>query len=177
MRHISGYFLITILALFGACVADEGAPQIAVDFHSATIQQRDQGDPSVEDVGREALRLYRELAARLDQRGVTPEEMQAAVEAGDEERVRELFGMTPEELDSANARVLELAAEVRHASDDTGIAEPEGLRCRVMMSCAFSVMSLAAVFPEFAAGILVVGGLACAWEHCEWDDGPGTKRP
>jgi hypothetical protein len=173
MRHVSGLSLSVILALFGACVADDGTVQNAVDSHTSTLQQ----GPTASWVGNEAKALYQELAARLDERGVTPEEMQAAVEDGDADGVRELFGMTPEELDVANARVLELAAAVRHAAGDTGTAGPEGLRCRVMMSCAFSVMSLAAVFPGFAAGILVVGGLACAWESCEWDDGPGTKQP
>lgn len=173
MRETPWFALISILFLLGACVADDGAAQVAVDSHAATIQQ----DPTVSDVAAEAVALYHQLAARLDERGVTIEELQAAVDAGDEEAVQELFGFTLEEYDAENARVRQVAAELWHASDSTAIAEPEGLRCRPMMGCAFSVMGGAAMFPEFAAGILVLGGMACAWEGCEWDDGPRTKQP
>ena len=169
MRNSSRFPWITVVALLGACAAAEGDPQL--DFATATIQQ----EPAVSDVAAEAVALYQELAARLDARSVTIEEMQAAVDAGDEEAVREMFGMTPEEYDEANARALAVAANVI-ASDETIEAHPEGLSCEWgIMECGAPFMLFAWTQPQFGAAILVFGAAICGISRCSWDDGSGPR--
>ena len=187
MRNTSWILLSTVSILVGACVADDRDPQsgaraAAVDFHTESIQQSDQIDPAVEEAEREAVRLYQELAARLDERGITPEEMQAAVDAGDEERVRELFGYTPEEYATVNARVLAIAQEAARNDDDAGgVAEPDGPKCdRQTVDCGVGFVGLAVARPQVAIGIFFLGAIYCAWSHCHWEGsspGTGTKRP
>ena len=181
MRKTSCFSLNIILALFGACVADDSAAQIPVDLGAAPLEQ---SDPTVAEVEAEVLRLYQELAARLEERGVTPGEIQAAVDAGDAERVRELFGMTRAEYDEANARALAvaaMAAEFLHAFEDSESgATPEGLRCDwEILECGSGFLFAAVSQPHWALGILAAGSVICALSDCRWDDGSGprTKQP
>ena len=181
MCRTLGFSLSTILVLFGACVADDSAAQIAVALGTATLQQP---EPTVAEVEADVLRLYQELAARMEERGVTPEEMQAAIDAGDAERVRELFGMTREEYDAANARALAVAAmavESLHAFEDRESgATPEGLRCDwEILECGSNFLFAAVTQPHWALGILAAGSVICSVSNCRWDDGSGprTKQP
>jgi len=173
---------LIILALLGACVADEGDSQIDVDFRTAALQQP--APAAAAEVGNDAIRLYQELTARLDERGVTLEEMQAAVDAGDAERVRELFGFTPEEADAALARLQAIGAKADDVLEDldTGSdgAETEGLNCKGAYTCQLAAFALASRFPGYGGlGFLVIASVGCALEWCEWRDGSGprTKQP
>jgi hypothetical protein len=181
MRKTLGFSLSIIIALFGACVADDSAAQIAVSHGTAPLQQP---DPTVAEIEAEVLHLYQELAARLEERGVTPEEMQAAVDAGDAERVRELLGMTREQYDEANARALAVAAMAAESLDafedfESG-ATPEGLRCDwEILECGSSFLFAALAQPHWGLGILAAGSVICSLSKCRWDDGSGprTKQP
>lgn len=181
--HKTTWFTLIILALLGACVADEGDSQIDVDFHTAALQQPDPA--AAAEIGNDAIRLYQELTARLDERGVTLEEMQAAVDAGDAERVRELFDYTPEEFEAANERLQVIggmANEVLEALADSGSesAEPEGLSCKGAFTCGLAAFAIATQWPNYVGlGFLVLASAGCALEYCEWDDGSGprTKQP
>jgi hypothetical protein len=177
MRKTLGFSLNTMIALLGACVADDGAVPIAVDRGAATLQPP---ETTVAEVGPEVFCLFHELAARLEERGVTPEEMQAAVNAGDAERVRELLGMTREEYAHANARVLAvatMAAGSLDAFDDSESgATPEGLRCDwEILECGSSFLFAAVAQPHWALGILAAGSVICAVSDCRWDDGSGPR--
>ena len=110
--------------------------------------------------------LYYELRDRLDERGVTPEEMQAAVNAGDAERVRELFGYTPEEFAEKNARAVALAEQVhRSGPDDTFV--PEGAGCGWgMVDCGMGFLGWAWAFPGYAIGIFVGETVYCGLRNC-----------
>lgn len=176
--HTTHFPLITVIALLGACVADDSsAPQTEVEFHTSAIQQPD--PISVEEAGREALRLCQALAARLDERGVTLEELQAAVDVGDAQRVRQMFGYTPEEYDEANARALAVAAMVvdsMEVQDPGGAAAPEGLSCEPgIMECGAPFMLAAWAQPQFGAAFLVFGAAICGISRCSWDDGSGPR--
>jgi hypothetical protein len=107
--------------------------------------------------------------------------LQAAIAAGDAERVRALFGFTTEEFEAANARVLALDARADEALDalrdepDEAIA-PEGWDCRGVLSCGFGVMGIAYLQPQLAIGILAVGGAICAWDNCRYEGASPETR-
>ena len=174
---------IIIVAALASC-ALEAQPQAvpAQDVESRALAV-EQNRPSAEEIARELVSFYQELVARLDERGVAMEEMQAAVEAGDVERVRELFGFTPEEFDAANERLQVIGAmadDVLEDLADVGSdgAETEGLQCKGAFTCQLAAFAVAANFPNYAGlGFLVIATVGCALEWCEWDDGPRTKQP
>lgn len=164
---------IIAFAVLASCALE--APSQDVETRALAIQEN---APNAEEVAGELIGLYQELAAVLEARGVALEEMQAAVEAGDAERVRELFGFAPEEFEAANERVAALAAKVQRVlleNPEAGAVHPEGLECQGTFACGVGVVSLAAYFPQYAAAILIAGGLGCAWETCHWKDGSGPR--
>jgi hypothetical protein len=131
-------------------------------------------DTGAERAARDAVELYRELAARLDERGVTIEQMQAAVDAGDAERVRKLFGYTHEEMDAVNARAQAVAFAALNAMSTRGNAHTEGLNCeRGILECGAPYMLFAWTQPQFGAAILIFGG---AMSRCHWES-PRRKQP
>jgi hypothetical protein len=95
----------------------------------------------------------------------TPEEMQAAVDAGDEESVRELFGMTPEEFADVHARLTAAVAK----ADNVG-EMPEELECEptYFPACVIWVGMRAARFPSILGiGIFITGAVNCARVFCK----------
>jgi hypothetical protein len=168
MRNTS--WLLIAAALVGACVADD-SDRIDIDLHTTPLQQPDP-DPTV--AAREAFRLYQELAARLESRGYTTADALAAAEAGDEARVRELFGYTDTEYEAIGMRL----QTVEHANAwlEPGPEDPDGLDCRwgEMLECAvqmaFGSVSLrpfGASWPTVAAVFVGTTGI-CAWNRCHW---------
>jgi hypothetical protein len=158
-------------AVFGACALD-GPTQVDAD-RSESTRGHDRGD-----VAREVVLLYEELAARLYERGVTPEQMQAAVEDGDAERVRELFGYARAEYDARNARLLLLASMAQAAGG--GAASLDGLECEwEILECGAGFLLSALGLPHLGLGILVSGAVICSLSDCRWRDGAGprTKPP
>jgi hypothetical protein len=156
-------FALMGLALFGACIADGGEP-IEIDFHTAALQQ----DPVVSDVAAEAVALYQELAARLDARGVTTAELQAAIDAGDEELMRELFGFTDQELEAVHGRLLAVAVGTAAAPGDRGVSPElscDGTWAPCFVGAAWGASQLAAT-PWLAIAIYAVSAGACAWQAC-----------
>ena len=134
-------------------------------------------ESSTERAARDAVELYLELAARLDERGVTVGQMQAAVDAGDAERVRELFGYTHEEMDAVNARARAVAFAALQAASVQGDAHTEELNCeRGLVECAAPYMFIAYSQPHIGAAVLIFGGAVCAMSRCRWER-PRRKQP
>jgi hypothetical protein len=158
-------------AAFGACAPDE-----PTQVESA-LSESTRGD-DLARVAREVVLLYEELAARMYERGVTPEQVQAAVEAGDAEGVRELFGYTREEYDAATGRLLVLATAVQAAGG--GASSLDGLDCEwEILECGAGFLLAALGQPHLGLGILVGGAVICSLSDCRWRDGSGprTKQP
>lgn len=167
MKWITSFAAV---AAFSACALDEPTQVDSVGSEVACERDPD-----------EALRglaeLYDQLAARMDARGVTPEQVQAAVEAGDSERVRALLGYTREEYAAANARVRGLLACVMGARESAAV---DGLRCDwEILECGAAFFFAAWSQPQFGLGILAAGAVICGIADCRWDDGSGprTKQP
>lgn len=131
---------VAAVAALGACALDDERAQVSVEVKAAQPMDPDH-------VRREVVQLYEELASRMEARGVTLEQMQAAVDSGDAERVRELFGFTPEEYEAANARALALTTRVEQAIGEVEAEAPDGWDCRGMLSCSFGVMAIAYLQP------------------------------
>ena len=178
--NITTHWRFFALITLGACVADS-EPPTEIDFHDATLRQPDQAV-----VESESIRLYQDLAARLDERGVTPAELQAAADANDEEAVRELFGFTDEELEAAHARLVALAEGHGDAREDPGASggppqHQELWTCRPGLAlCSLAAAERASKFPsKIGLAIFVAGELACLSAFCSWDQtdpGPGREK-
>jgi hypothetical protein len=173
---------VAVAAALGACTLDD--ERAHVDSVGFEVMGAASGE-AAQDVAREAMRFHEELSARLNERGVTLEQMQAAVHTGDAERVRELFGFTPEELEAANERLQAIGAWADDALEDINAgfddAGTEGLNCKGAFTCSLAAFAIAAqYFPNYVGlGFLVLASAGCAIENCEWDDGSGprTKKP
>jgi hypothetical protein len=110
--------------------------------------------------------------------------LQAAVDAGDAERVRALFGFTPEEYAEKTARLQRIGAMADDALADLDAgsdgAETEGLDCKGAFTCSLVAFQIARYWPNYVGlGVLVIASAGCMMEYCEWRDGSGprTKQP
>lgn len=176
-----GKFLVVFSAALASCTLDEppttGELRLSLVNANAEAGASDGETPA--EAGREFMRLYLEFAARLYEGGVTPEEMQAAVDAGDAVRVRELFGYTAEEFEDANERAQVVSAKivaVMDTSEDRG--HTEGLECDwEILQCGLGPALYVLSNPAVGAGVLVVTAIVCTAAQCRWDDGPRTKQP
>jgi hypothetical protein len=167
MKWISSFAAV---AAFSACALDERA-----QVGSVELEVTSERDP--DEALRELVELYDELTARMDERGVTPEQMQAAVDAGDSERVRALLGYTREEYATANARALALLACIMATRESAAV---DGLRCdSEILECGSTFFFAAWAQPQFGLGILAAGAVICGIADCRWNDGSGprTKQP
>jgi hypothetical protein len=163
--------IVAAAAAIGACALDD-EHELVDSLETQVTSER-----SLEEYARDLAALYEELHGRMRERGVTTEQMQEAVGAGDSERVRALLGMTREEYGAANTCVLELVARARRAEEGSGPASPDDWDCRGVLSCAIGVMGIAYSLPHLAAGILAIGGAVCAWDNCRREAEPPRKRP
>lgn len=197
------------LTALGACTLDEPARIDSVDFvdfeesASVVVDEQAQGllgqtaanareqQDAVQRLD-EALHFVREFSAHLERRGVTPEELVAAGEAGDEQRVRELLGFSDAEYEAWYARFVELmtTAQVQHVDSATGSLE--GWTCpQPFWSClserGFEIL-VASVLRGKGTPISIpvllalggVGAVGCAIAYCHWDrtdPGPPVRRP
>lgn len=174
------HYLTTVVCLLGACITDTDAPEIDTTTITTTIQQ-----PSMtaEEAAREARDLFRGLVARLELRGHTIADAQAAAEAGDEEWVRELFGYTDAEFEAIGRRLAALAQTFEHLPP---AENPEGIRCDWGQgaACAFGLLSnswafrLSGVSWPLVVGHAVASVGICGWANCRWErsgSGPGTQ--
>jgi hypothetical protein len=163
--------IVAAAAAIGACALDDERARVEA------VETRVTSERSPEEAALELAALYEELHGRMRERGVTTEQMQAAVGAGDSERVRALLGMTREEYGASNTRVLDLVARARRAEEGSEPANPDDWDCRGVLSCAIGVMGIAYSLPHLAVGILAVGGAVCAWDNCRREAEPPRKRP
>lgn len=193
MRNQPYLPLIPVLLVLGGCALDDPvpvdqapeAPPFAAD---TTLRSRHH----VVGPEREALHLYEELAARLDERGVTPAALRAAADAGDEQAVRELFGYTDTEFDRLHARLVAITGSPESNTTERGgghggadLGPPrhvEWLRCKgTWGACFLGAAALAKNVPgKLAIAIYAPGAVACVWQDCKWDGtGPGkwTSQP
>jgi hypothetical protein len=187
--------LLVVAALLGACVADSDVPPIEAEVHASALQHPDSleevvsetqlREPPIAGPEYEAMRFVQEFAAHLDERGVTPEELEAAAMAGDEERVRELLGFTDAEYEAWYARLVAIVMMAESVPEDA--AYPDGWSCNhpLLWPC------LSQIGPTFLARyggapipvILVVGSIqaaGCVYAHCSYDrtdPGPPVRRP
>lgn len=106
--------LATVAVVFLAACGAEDDIALDLEVGAATVEHAP-GELDPEDAAAELWELYQELASRLEERGVTIEELLAAAEAEDEGTILEMFGWTPEEMAAADARILDLIERARAA--------------------------------------------------------------
>jgi hypothetical protein len=189
---ITSRFSWIAVALLGACVAGDG-DRVEVDSFTAAIQAGEpagaatlqQPDPDLTVAAREAVRLYEELATRLESRGYTTADAMAAFEARDEARARELFGYTNGDYEAIGARWTAIA-EALEWDAVWSAEEPDGISCNwgKGLECAWglglgslTLRGFNVSWPVVAAAIAGSVGL-CAYNNCRWErsgSGPGTK--
>ena len=133
----------------------------------------------------EAQLFARDFFAHLEQRGVTPEVLEAAALAGGEERVRELLGFTDAEYEAWYARLVEIVTTAESISaEDVGYPEgwtclPEVIPCITSIGLAYLVAGGAISVPA----LLAYGGIhaaGCVYTYCSYDrtdPGPPVNRP
>lgn len=175
------------VVLFAACSAEDdlaldlevGAATLEHDISAAAVEHGPgQIDPVVAE---EAWALYEELAGRLEERGVTLEELQAAVDAEDEEALREMFGYTDAEAEAMQRRLLDLVerAQVergRGTSPGGGTVEPEGWpRCDTaelggcITFAGWAISKSGPLTPPTLLGLVVISGAICVSQTCSFD--------
>lgn len=72
-------------------------------------------DPEVAAIAEDAWLLYKELATRIYERGVTLEELVAAAAANDVEAIDQMFGYTEQDFEAVYRRIVDLAERARAA--------------------------------------------------------------
>ena len=190
-HRVRNLYLLTAIVLIASCDLDGAEISPATDMSTKALAAGDLASYERSQLDAEARDLYNELVGRLAARGVTPAEVEAAAESGDEEVVRELFGYTPEELDHQYERLVALGREVERTGSGRSGEPPMGapdrppeqerfFKCHPGLSlCALAAAERAMHHPnEIGLAIFVIGGLGCVWVSCQMD-GPGTwtSRP
>lgn len=180
-------FTAVIAAVAACALEDERAQVDSVGFEIQSAA----GNAPARDVAREAVLLVEEVAARLQERGYTPEELFAAGQAGDEQRVREMLGYTDAELAAIGARMTAIFTEMDTVEHDgswlepeDSVADPDGLKCDWgrAVECTYAMFGsgLGIYFSKAGWPITiayVVGGAGiCGYNNCRWErDGSGTS--
>lgn len=176
-------FLVVFSAALGACALEE--PPTTGDLRLSLVNANAEagvldGDAPAE-AGPQAISLYQEMAARLDERGYTPDELLAAGQAGDEQLVREMLGYTDAEFEAMYERLQAIGtAPASDANYPEGwTCQPEVIPCITSLGLAYLVRGGSISVPALLAygGIHVIG---CVYTYCSYDrtdPGPPVVRP
>jgi hypothetical protein len=166
----------TTVPLLIAALVLAGCDMTADPVASTTLDVRGDSGRS-----QDAVRLYEELSDRLAERGVTPRELQSALDAGDGPALRRMFGYTQREIDALYARLAAIGGGADRGSGGSGTGTPPppdfeqppvherffGCKAELagcMLAAAVTALQGTGIY---ALAIYAVGSLGCAWYLCE----------
>jgi hypothetical protein len=170
-------FAVAVAAAVGACALEDARAQ--VESAGSGVQSA-----GAQDVARAALRLYEELAARLEERGHTPDELLVAGEAGDEQRVRAMLGYSDAEFEAVHTRLVAIVTAA--ACTPADVAYPDGWTCQAELLPCITSIGLAYIVRGASVSVpalLAYGGIhvaGCVYAFCSFDrtdPGPPVGRP